>query len=119
MDKNFIEPTIITDVDPNSEIAQAEVFGPVLTVFKFATEDEAVEIANGTQYGLAAYIESTNVKRVHRLAERLKAGGVYVNGGMPALPHSPFGGVASSGFGKEGGRHGLNEFVHYKTVSIA
>jgi aldehyde dehydrogenase (NAD+) len=117
--KNFIEPTIIADADPASEIAQVEIFGPVLTVFKFATEDEAVDIANGTPYGLAAYIESNNVRRVHRLAERLKAGGVYINGGMPALPQSPFGGVASSGFGKEGGRHGLDEFLHYKTVSIA
>ena len=78
--KNFIEPTIITEVDPKSEIAQVEVFGPVLVVQKFKDEDEAVAIANSTPYGLAAYIQSDSYKRVHRLAERLKAGGVYVNG---------------------------------------
>jgi aldehyde dehydrogenase (NAD+) len=117
--KNFIEPTIVVDVDPKSEIGQVEVFGPVLAVLKFSSEEEALAIANGTTYGLAAYIESNDVKRVHRLAERLKAGGVYVNGGYPASPLAPFGGVGSSGYGKEGGRRGIDEFLRYKTVSIA
>jgi aldehyde dehydrogenase (NAD+) len=117
--KNFIEPTIIVDVDPASEIAQLEVFGPVLVVHKFATEEEAVALANGTPYGLAAFIQSNDVKRVHRLAERLKAGGVYVNGGFPAMPYTPFGGIGVSGYGKEGGKAGLDEFLRYKTVTIA
>jgi aldehyde dehydrogenase (NAD+) len=117
-DKNFVEPTIIVDVDPDHEIAQKEIFGPVLLIFKFATEDEAVALANGTPYGLGANVQSTSLTRVHRLAERLKAGGVYVNGARQNLPHTPFGGLGISGFGKEGGRAGIDEFLRYKTVSI-
>ena len=117
--KNFIEPTIITDVDPKSEISQVEVFGPVLVVQKFKDEDEAVEMANSTKYGLAAYIQSDNYKRVHRLAERLKAGGVYVNGATQIHAYTPFGGVGFSGYGKEGGRAGLDEYLRYKTVTLA
>ena len=117
-EKNYIEPTIIADADPDSEIAQVEIFGPVLVVIKFADEDEAVRIANNTPYGLAAYIQSNDLKRVHRLAERLKAGGVYVNGAHQIQPHTPFGGLGLSGFGKEGGRAGIDEFLRYKTVAI-
>ena len=117
--KNYIEPTIIADVDPNSEIAQIEIFGPVLLVIKFKDEDEAVAIANSTEYGLAAYIQSDSLKRVHRLAERLKSGGVYVNGGTQIHPHTPFGGLGLSGYGKEGGRAGIDEYLRYKTVAIA
>ncbi len=118
-DGNFIEPTIIADVDPKSEIAQVEIFGPVLLVFKFDSEDEAVALANDTEYGLAAYIQSNDIKRIHRVAERLKAGGVYVNGAVQINPHTPFGGLGLSGFGKEGGRAGIDEFLRYKTVAIA
>ena len=117
--QNFIEPTIIIDADPKSEISQVEVFGPVLVVQKFKDEDEAVAIANSTKYGLAAYIQSDNYKRVHRLAERLKAGGVYVNGATQIHPYTPFGGVGYSGNGKEGGRAGLDEYLRYKTVTLA
>jgi NAD(P)-dependent dehydrogenase (short-subunit alcohol dehydrogenase family) len=90
---NFIEPTIIVDVDPDSEVAQVEVFGPALVVMKFHDEDEAVAIANNSEYGLAAYIQSNDLARVHRLSERLNAGGVYVNGGMQINANTPFGGV--------------------------
>jgi len=117
-DKNFVEPTIIVDADPQHEIAQTEVFGPVLLVFKFSTEDEAIALANSTPYGLGANIQSTNLIRVHRVAERLKAGGVYVNGARQNLPHTPFGGIGISGYGREGGRVGIDEFLRYKTVSI-
>lgn len=116
---NFIEPTIIADAEPDSEIAQVEVFGPALVVMKFADEDEAVKIANNSEYGLAAYIQSNNLERVHRLAERLNAGGVYVNGATQINPHTPFGGVGISGFGKEGGKAGIDEFLHYKTVTVS
>jgi aldehyde dehydrogenase (NAD+) len=115
---NFIEPTIIADVDPDSEIAQIEIFGPALVVMKFHDEDEAVAIANNSAYGLAAYIQSNDLSRVHRLSERLHAGGVYVNGATQINPHTPFGGVGISGFGKEGGKAGIDEFLHYKTVTI-
>ncbi|WP_063039285.1 aldehyde dehydrogenase family protein [Nocardia pseudovaccinii] len=117
-DKNFVEPTIIVDTDSDHEIAQTEIFGPVLLVFKFSTDDEAVALANSTPYGLGANIQSTNLTRVHRLAERLSAGGVYVNGARQNLPHTPFGGVGISGYGREGGRAGIDEFLRYKTVSI-
>ena len=114
----FIEPTVFIDVDPKSELAQEEVFGPVLSIIPFADEDEAVRIANDTQYGLAAFIQTKDVRRVHRLAERLKAGAVYVNGARPIPANAPFGGVGLSGFGREGGRPGLDEFLRPKTVSI-
>lgn len=117
--KNYIEPTVIADADPDSEIAQVEIFGPVLLVMKFRDDDDAVRIANNTRYGLAAYIQSNDIGRVHRLAERLKAGGVYVNGAIQIHPYTPFGGLGVSGFGKEGGRAGLDEFLRYKTVTIA
>lgn len=115
---NFIEPTIIADADPASEIAQVEIFGPALVVMKFSDEDEAVRLANASEYGLAAYIQSNDVGRIHRLAERLEAGGVYVNGANQVNAHTPFGGLGISGFGKEGGRAGIDEFLHYKTVTI-
>jgi len=116
---NYVEPTIIADADPDSEIAQVEIFGPALVVMKFHDEDEAVAIANNSEYGLAAYIQSNDLKRVHRLAERLHAGGVYVNGATQINAHTPFGGIGISGFGKEGGKAGIDEFLHYKTVTIA
>jgi aldehyde dehydrogenase (NAD+) len=115
---NFIEPTVMVDVDPDHEIAQVEIFGPAVAILKFHTEDEAIAIANNSEYGLAAYIQSNDIQRVHRLAERLHAGGVYVNGGFQINPYTPFGGVGISGFGKEGGKAGIEEFLHYKTVTI-
>lgn len=115
---NFIEPTLIVDADPDHEISQIEIFGPAVVVMKFHDEDEAVAIANNSEYGLAAYIQSNDLQRVHRLSERLHAGGVYVNGGFQINPHTPFGGVGISGFGKEGGKAGIDEFLHYKTVTI-
>lgn len=115
---NFIEPTLIVDADPDHEISQVEIFGPALIVSKFHTEDEAVEIANNSEYGLAAYIQSNDVNLISRLSERLFAGGVYVNGGGQISAHTPFGGIGISGFGKEGGRAGIDEFLHYKTVTI-
>lgn len=115
---NFIEPTILADVNPDHEIAQVEIFGPAVAVLKFHDEDEAVAIANNSEYGLAAYIQSNDLMRVHRIAERLHAGGVYVNGGFQINSHTPFGGVGISGFGKEGGKAGIEEFLHMKTVTI-
>ncbi|WP_404478044.1 aldehyde dehydrogenase family protein [Novosphingobium sp. BL-52-GroH] len=116
---NFIEPTIIVDVDPDSEIAQTEIFGPVVICMPFDDDDHGVELANRTPYGLAAYIQSNDIARVHRIAERLKAGGVYVNGAPQTAPYMPFGGLGLSGYGKEGGRAGLDEFLRYKTVVVA
>jgi len=114
---NFVEPTLVADVDPQSEIAQNEIFGPAISVTRFEDEDEAVEIANGTRYGLAAYVQTHDADRAHRLAASLQAGMIYVNGGLRAHPPSaPFGGVKGSGFGRLGGRVGIEEFVHHKNV---
>ena len=116
---NFIEPTIITDAPIDSEISQNEIFGPVLLVNRFKDEDDAVNMANATAYGLAAYIQTNDLTRAHRLSERLVSGGVYINGATQINPHTPFGGVGISGFGKEGGRAGIDAYLNYKTVVIA
>jgi aldehyde dehydrogenase (NAD+) len=117
-DGYFLEPTVFADVDPASELAQQEVFGPVLAITPFRTEDEAIQIANGTPYGLSAYIQTTDLHRAHRVADELVAGEVLVNGAVNLGVHRPFGGVGLSGFGKEGGRAGLDEFLRVKSVGI-
>lgn len=114
----YMEPTIFADVDNTSALGRDEIFGPVLVVMKFSTEDEAIEMANDTPYGLAAYVQSNNLQRVHRVSAELNAGGVYVNGGSFIDPASPFGGMGLSGFGREGGRVGLDEFLQHKVVRI-
>jgi aldehyde dehydrogenase (NAD+) len=116
--RNFVEPTVIVDARPDAEITRQEVFGPVLVVLRFTDEDDAIAQANATDYGLAAYIETADVTRVHRMAERLKAGSVAVNGAYVLHPYSPFGGVRTSGYGKEGGRAGLDEYLQYKSVYV-
>ncbi|MGD1256990.1 aldehyde dehydrogenase family protein [Mycobacterium seoulense] len=115
----FLEPTVFADVDPNSELAQKEVFGPVLSIIPFDTEDEAIDIANSTPYGLSGYVFTKDLKRAHRVAEALETGEVLINGAMNISVHRPFGGIGISGMGKEGGRQGLEEFLRTKSVGIA
>jgi acyl-CoA reductase-like NAD-dependent aldehyde dehydrogenase len=118
----FLQPTVFSDVDPSSEIAQEEVFGPVLTVFRFEDDDEAVAIANSTEYGLNAFLHTSSLDRAHTMARRLEAGSVAVNGfqgaGNRGAVATPFGGVKGSGFGREGGKAGLEEFLTLKNVSV-
>jgi aldehyde dehydrogenase (NAD+) len=116
----FVEPTVFVDVDNRSHLAQHEVFGPVLAVMPFRDEEHAVELANDTAYGLSAYIQSADVRRVNRLVPRLQAGTVFVNQGPNPItqPGRPFGGVGLSGFGREGGKAGLEEFLMVKGVGI-
>ena len=103
----MVEPTVFGDVDPTSELGRIEVFGPVLCLMRFRTEDEAVAIANATDYGLASYVYTQDLGRVKRMATNLHAGGVYVNGASPVIGcELPFGGVGNSGFGREGARRG-------------
>jgi aldehyde dehydrogenase (NAD+) len=114
----FYRPTVFGDVDPSSDLAQKEIFGPVLSVLRFGTDDEAVDLANNTQYGLAAYVHTRDLRRAHVVASALDAGGVAVNG-FPIVPSgAPFGGVKQSGFGREGGIWGLREFQRTKNVYI-
>jgi acyl-CoA reductase-like NAD-dependent aldehyde dehydrogenase len=114
----YIAPTVFADVPHQAELAQQEVFGPVLAVTKFDSEDEAIAIANGTDFGLAAYIWTQNLQRAHRTAKRLIAGNIWVNG-FTGIPTSvPFGGMGQSGVGRIGGIHGIREFLRPKNVWI-
>jgi len=114
----FLAPTVLADVDPNSSVAQKEIFGPVISVMRFKSEEEAVALANGTGYGLSAYIQSGDARRVRRLIGQLRSGTVGVNGGAPLTYNAPFGGLGLSGYGKEGGKAGIDEFLHLKTVLV-
>lgn len=115
----YIEPTVFADVDPSSSLAQQEIFGPVLCISPFKDEAEAVAIANSAQYGLSAYIQTANLARTLRLASELRTGTVYVNGAMMIQPAAPFGGQGLSGYGREGAKAGLDEYLRMKTVAIA
>lgn len=118
-DGYFIPPTVFADVDNTSYIAQTEVFGPVLTILRFRDATHAVQLANGTPYGLAAYIWSSDLQRTHRIAAELAAGNIFVNGFYGLPPSMPFGGVKHSGYGRTGGRDGIREFTRPKNVWIA
>jgi acyl-CoA reductase-like NAD-dependent aldehyde dehydrogenase len=113
----FVQPTVLGQVDPKSAVAQEEVFGPVLCVIAYANEEEAIAIANGTPYGLAAAVWSGSEDRAQRVARRLQAGQVDVNGG-PFNPQAPFGGYKQSGNGREGGREGFEEFLETKAMQF-
>jgi acyl-CoA reductase-like NAD-dependent aldehyde dehydrogenase len=115
----FLPITLIADVTPDSEIAQQEVFGPVLVATPFDTEEEAIAIANGTDYGLGAYIHTTDLRRAHTVAAQMQAGMIQVNAsGEGMSPNVPFGGWKQSGHGRLGGSEGLHEFLQPKNVYI-
>ncbi|WP_019172075.1 aldehyde dehydrogenase family protein [Pseudaminobacter salicylatoxidans] len=112
----FVRPTIFADVSNDMRIAQEEVFGPVLAMIPFDTEDQAIEIANDTPYGLSGYVQTGSQERAHRVARRLRSGMVQINGASRG-PGSPFGGYKQSGLGREGGKWGLEDFLEVKSVS--
>lgn len=115
----FLPITVLADVDPTSEIARSEVFGPVLIVTPFDSEEEAVTLANDSDYGLGAYVHTTNLARAHRVAGQMQAGQVQVNGAGEAMtPCVPFGGMKHSGHGRLGGIEGLREFQQVKNVWV-
>ncbi len=114
----FVEPTIFTGVRPEMRIAQEEVFGPVLSIIPFDTEDEAVRIANGTIYGLAAGVWTTSIRRALTMSERLEAGTVWVNTYRAVSYMSPFGGYKRSGIGRESGIEAIREYLQTKSVWI-
>jgi aldehyde dehydrogenase (NAD+) len=112
----FVRPTVFTDVTPGMTILREEIFGPVLCIMPFDTEEQAITLANDTEYGLAAYIQSGDPERCRRVARRLRAGIVRLNGASRG-PGSPFGGYKHSGNGREGGRLGIEDFLEVKAVA--
>ena len=112
----FIKPTIFADVNNQMTIAQTEIFGPVLSIIPFDTEEEAIEIANDTPYGLTNYVQTQDQARAKRMSKRLLSGTVELNG-KSAASGAPFGGFKHSGIGREGGEHGFTEFVEVKVVT--
>ena len=114
-DGYYVKPTVFADVNNQMEIARTEIFGPVLSVIPFETEEEAVEIANDTDYGLTNYIQSKDYEKIRRLARKLRSGMVDINGAGIAVD-APFGGFKHSGIGREAGKEGLLEFLEVKSV---
>ncbi|WP_326731719.1 aldehyde dehydrogenase family protein [Streptomyces phaeochromogenes] len=115
----YVSPTVLADVEQSSAYVQEEIFGPVLTVQPFDTDDEAVRLANDTQFGLAAGLQTSDVTRAHRVAARLRAGLVWVNTWGVLDVAVPFGGVKQSGYGRECGPEGLDEYLQTKSVLIS
>jgi aldehyde dehydrogenase (NAD+) len=114
----FVEPTLFVDVDPDSTIAQEEIFGPVLSVIPYDTDDDAVRIANNSKFGLSGAVNGSNLERSLGIAKRIRAGTIAVNGGQYFGPDSPFGGYKQSGLGREHGMQGFEEYLETKTLGL-
>ena len=114
----FFDPTVLTDVPDDAKLLHEEIFGPVAPVKGFMDEDEAIAAANDTEYGLVAYVYTNNLKRALRVVERLETGMVGLNQGMVSNAGAPFGGIKQSGFGREGGYEGIEEYLETKYVAI-
>lgn len=115
---NFIEPTVIAELDPYARVCQDEIFGPVVSVTPFETEADAIRIANSTRYGLSAAVCTSHLARAHRVAARLRAGTIWINSWSVRDPRVPFGGFKMSGLGREGGMHSLNFFAEIKNTFV-
>ena len=116
--RTYYEVTVLTDVTPDMAIHGEEIFGPVAPLFRFSTEDDAIAIANDTEYGLAAYFYAADMGRIWRVSESLEYGMVGVNTGLISTEVAPFGGFKESGIGREGSHHGLDEYLETKYVAI-
>jgi succinate-semialdehyde dehydrogenase / glutarate-semialdehyde dehydrogenase len=114
----FYNPTVLTDIPDDAELLQEEIFGPVAPIKGFTDEDEAIAAANDTEYGLVAYVFTSNLKRALRVCERLETGMIGLNQGMVSNAQAPFGGVKQSGFGREGGYEGIEEYLETKYVAV-
>ena len=114
----FIQPTILTDVSDNMRVFREEIFGPVAPIFKFKTEEEAIEMANDTEFGLACYFYSRDVGRIWRVGEALEYGIVGINEGIISNEMAPFGGVKESGQGREGSKYGLDDYLEIKYMCV-
>jgi len=115
----FYQPTIVSGVTADMAFATEEIFGPVAPIFKFSTEDEAIALANATEFGLAAYFYARDLGRVFRVAEGLEYGMVCINDGILSTEVAPFGGVKESGTGREGSKYGMDEYVEIKYITLA
>lgn len=115
---NYVEPVLVTGVTPDMQVCADETFGPLAAVMRFDTEEQAIALANDTPYGLAAYFYSTNIHRVWRVADALEAGIIGINEGAVSNAAAPFGGVKASGLGREGSRHGLDEYTEIKYLCM-
>ena len=114
----FFEPTVVSDVKPDMLLAQEETFGPLAGVIRFGTEDEAIRLANASEFGLASYFYARDLSRVWRVAEALEAGMVGINTGLISTEVAPFGGIKQSGLGREGSRHGLDDYLEIKYLCM-
>ncbi len=114
----YVQPTLLADVDPDSRIAQEEIFGPVLTVTPYDTEDEAVAIANNSIYGLSGEVSGADVDRAFAVAQRMRTGNVTINSKSHFGITSPFGGTKQSGLGYRNGEQGFTEYLHIKTIGM-
>ena len=117
--RTFFEPTIVADVTADMRMAREEIFGPVAPLFRFKDEADAIRMANDTEFGLASYFYARDVGRIFRVAEALEYGMVGVNTGIISTEVAPFGGVKSSGLGREGSRHGLDDYLEIKYICLA
>ncbi|WP_326795014.1 5-carboxymethyl-2-hydroxymuconate semialdehyde dehydrogenase [Streptomyces sp. NBC_01808] len=118
-DGNYLQPTVFADVERDARIFQEEIFGPVVAVTPFDDENEAVELANATQFGLAAYVWTSDIKRGHRIAHAVESGMVWINSHNVRDLRTPFGGVKVSGVGREGGVHSIDFYTESKIVHVA
>jgi succinate-semialdehyde dehydrogenase/glutarate-semialdehyde dehydrogenase len=115
---SFFEPTVIADVRADMKLAREETFGPLAGVIRFSTEEEAIRLANDSEYGLASYFYSRDLSRVWRVGEALEAGMVGINTGLISTEVAPFGGIKQSGLGREGSRHGLDDYMEIKYLCM-
>jgi len=115
---SFFEPTILVDVTPQMKVAREETFGPVAPLFRFKTEEDAVRLANDTEFGLAAYFYSRDIGRVWRVAEQVEDGIIGINTGIISTEVAPFGGMKESGTGREGSKYGIEDFLEIKYLCM-
>ena len=118
MGSRFFQPTVLTNVTPEMEVATQEIFGPVAPLIKFDTEDQVIALANDTEVGLASYLYTRDIGRVWRVSEALEYGMVGINEGIISNEMAPFGGVKQSGMGREGSKYGLEDYLEIKYLCM-